>query len=237
MGSSSFRPSIFLTTDMSSSSDITAFSETAANLKRQLEEAAIDYLAFEQTIRPCELSRCKATCCHDGVYLTDEEFGILEHVVAEYREELIAMIPHLPESPFESVAERSGNKTRTRSAQPAELADDYPVHFPKTKCVFLDDQHRCALQRLSLSLNKNPWFYKPITCWMHPVTLALGKRGERSILTLFSSKNDPQKSGTYPGFASCTHCGREDAKGLPASEVLKGELSALMSIGGRDMCF
>ena len=51
----------------------TAYEKTAQIVAAQLREAVIDYEAFETELRPCELDRCRATCCHDGVYLSQEE--------------------------------------------------------------------------------------------------------------------------------------------------------------------
>jgi hypothetical protein len=71
---------------------------------------------------------------------------------------------------------------------------------------------------------------------MHPLVLVPeGKWEDRPVLTIVNSENDPQKSGDYAGYASCTHCGREDASGKPAWQVLEAELRRLGEICGRDI--
>ena len=123
-------------------------------------------------------------------------------------------------------------KTATRPAVAAELAPDFPDHFSKTRCVFLDSDHQCVLQRYSADVARHDWHYKPIGCWMHPVALLpAGAERARPLLTLRTRENS---SGAMTDFATCTHCGRRDDDGVPAYEVLRDELSALAEISGRD---
>jgi hypothetical protein len=120
-------------------------------------------------------------------------------------------------------------KTATRPATPGELADDFPAHFARTRCVFLDGAHRCVLQCLALREHRHPWFWKPVSCWMHPLVLrpATAER-HRPLLTIPSPAEDAER------FGSCTHCGRPDPDGAPAHEVLDEELRILQVIAGRD---
>jgi len=117
-------------------------------------------------------------------------------------------------------------RTATRPAETSELADDFPAHFPRTRCVFLDAEHRCVLQRLASDLGRHPWFWKPISCWMHPLLL---RHGKRPVLTLPHPADDPE------AFTTCTHCGRSDPRGTRAAEVLREELAMLGRISGRDL--
>jgi len=214
----------------------TIFKASAENLAGQLQEAAFDFPAFERQYRPCELERCRATCCHDGVHLSEEDAEIVAEVVRNERDSLEKLGMKLPLDCLE-VSERGRRKTKTRSAQNDEVATDYPAHFPKTKCVFLDEKHRCSLQRLAVEKGKHPWYYKPITCWMHPVTLQKATEyGGRPLLTLFSPETDPQKTMGYPGFASCTHCGREDNEGVKGEECFAKELEMLSLLSDRSFC-
>lgn len=207
----------------------TAFPETVKILASQITEARLDHAAFEVLLRPCEMSRCKATCCYDGVHVSDEEAGYIQNVVKDKFTGLLD---------FESVIVPTGKgqKTATREALEHELADDFPAHFSKTRCVFLDQQGYCGLQKMAINEGVDPWQYKPLTCWMHPLVLVpAGKWECRPVLTIVNAQNDPQKSGSYAGYASCTHCGREDADGQPAWQVLEKELKRLGEICGRDI--
>ena len=213
-------------------SRLTAYVKTAKVLREQMREAVIDHTAFEQKIMPCELSRCRATCCHDGVYLSEEE----AEGIGSLLDDNVSLSEQLPD---EVVVEARGGrsmKTATRCAESGELADDYPEHFPKSRCVFLDREGRCRIQVLSVNQGRHPWFDKPLTCWMHPlVLLPVNRERSRPVLTLVNRENDPQKSEGYPGFASCTHCGRADEGGKKAQQILAAELEMLSLLSGRDV--
>ena len=60
-----------------SSEPVTIFHETVKGLALALTEAAVDHHAFEKPLPVCELARCRATCCHDGVILSSEEAEVL----------------------------------------------------------------------------------------------------------------------------------------------------------------
>ncbi|MDC0088310.1 hypothetical protein OAI07_02085 [Akkermansiaceae bacterium] len=217
---------------------VTAHQETAEVLGQQVREALVDHPAFAAKVRACELERCRATCCHDGVYLSAEEADGVKSLLTEHREKFQSYGLTLPDEPILSVRGGKSLKTATRLADEGELAADYPAHFPKTRCVFLDRKGRCGIQRLSMELGRDAWFDKPLTCWIHPIVI-LPETRERSrpVITLVSPENDPQKdsSAGYPGFASCTHCGRPDNDGAPASDVLAAELAMLSKVSGRDL--
>jgi Fe-S-cluster containining protein len=210
----------------------TAYQKTAGLLREQLREAVIDHVAFEQKIQTCELSNCRATCCHDGVYLSEEEAVGVRDLIDENPD----LASKLPTEPIIETRGGKSQKTATREAEPGELAEDYPEHFPKTRCVFLDREGRCKIQMLSVEQGRHPWFNKPLTCWIHPlVILPANRERSRPVLTLVSPENDPQKSDRYPGFASCTHCGRPDEGGKKARQVLAAELEMLGLVSGRDI--
>lgn len=214
----------------------TSYVKTSDVLARQLSEAMIDHDAFEQKIKPCELRTCRATCCHDGVYLSQEEAQGVRQLLAGYPMEFESFGLDLPEDPIVSTRGGRSLKTATRPAEPGELAEDYPDHFPKTRCVFLDRQGRCGIQCLSMKLGHEPWFDKPLTCWIHPIViLPAGRDRSRPVLTLVNPVNDPQRAEGYPGFASCTHCGRPDDSGVPARQALAAELDMLGRVSGRDI--
>lgn len=185
---------------------VSAFPQSIAQLARQLQEAAVDHEAFEMPLPLCRLHECKATCCHDGVVLSDEEVGVLGHDVIS-----------LPDG---------RKKTRTIATTSDQRADDFPEHFPNTRCVFLDDQYRCQWQLKSVSEGKHPWFYKPISCWMHP--LLIENQDGRPLLTIRRLEHD------VTNFATHTPCGRMTSGAQPARKTLKMELEMLTEISGRD---
>lgn len=216
-------------TSMASSDFETIYEDSAAYLGETVRELAIDHASFTQKVRPCDLTVCRATCCHDGVRLSATDAGILG-----------AFIDRTPEieGSAESYLEQDerGWKTATRAAQPYELANDYPDHFPATRCALLDDLGRCELQKHAVDRGEHAWKYKPLTCWLHPLVIENdGARDARPILRLYATGNDPQRSANYSGFVSCTHCGRADKHGEPASAVFSVELAVLGALGSRNL--
>jgi hypothetical protein len=208
----------------------TAYPGVEESLREQLREAALDHDAFSLRLHACLLSECRATCCHDGAYLTDEERrGIIAAVEANRG--------HLARygwtAPRYLESEGSRPRTVTLVAAEEDLAPDFPRHFPRSRCVFLDAGHRCVLQRLASDQGLAPWWWKPVSCWMHPLILRPNTRGGRPLLTLARPGNDPAAAAGYPGFGSCTPCGMAKATGIPAWQALRPELEMLERISGR----
>lgn len=225
----------------SSFSSFSAFGATLTSLRELVRNLEIDHEALSRPLRPCDLGRCRGTCCHDGVYLDADEAPVLRQLVTEARSEIEATgLPSLPEPAIVPGSWRgrvSGSKTATRPEPMAERAETYPTHFPDTACVFLLPDARCALQQLAIDRGLDPWFYKPATCWLHPLSIETppGSR-HPSRLTIHTPETDPQRFPDYEGFASRTPCGTIRAEGeKPAWQVLRGELQRLGRIGGRDL--
>jgi hypothetical protein len=201
----------------------TAFTKTAEALCAQLREAAVDHAAFETPLLPCDLTRCRASCCHDGVVLSREEGDLIENLLQAFPDSFP------PDARLEASGSSNGSlKTATRPARDHDCAEDYPDHFTRTRCVFLDHNHRCTLQLHSSERGHHQWFFKPISCWMHPVLLQRSAPDHRPVLTLRTTADDERR------FASCTHCGRADPSGMPAKDALGPELEALSILSGRD---
>lgn len=199
----------------------TAFPLLEQELARQIREASLDHEAFETLLAPCDLGRCRGMCCHDGVYLGEEERVVIAEVAG--REDLCE--------------HREGRlKTRTVAAREEQLGEGFPAHFPHTRCALLDDQHHCLLQKKALAVGRHPWFWKPFPCWLHPLTIIRdpGDR-QRPRLTLPTAAQEPARKAGYPGFASQTSCGRAAAGGVPAWQALRAELAFLSQISGRNL--
>ena len=206
-----------------------AYPATLAELGDQVRSASVDHEAFTRPMGVCDLSRCRAACCHDGVVLGNEEAQGIRRVVAEHPD-LLEQIGWVPPGGDEILVTEEGKlRTATRPAEPGELADDFPAHFLPTRCVFLDTEHRCVLQRLAAETGRHPWFWKPVSCWMHPILLKPGRNGDPPVLTVLSANEDPER------FATCTHCGRPEPGGDPASTVLQPELQLLGELAGRNL--
>lgn len=216
---------------------ITAFPDTLAWLGEAVSALSIDLAALQRPLRRCDLELCCGTCCHDGVYLGPEEADVVRHIVDESRDELEGMGLDLPDQVIVYGSWRdsvSGPKTAVRRQQKRGIVEAYPEHFPETACVFLLSDARCALQALAMRRGLPPWYYKPVTCWMHPLSIE-GMDEDRPVLTLHDEENDPQRFPDYDGFVCRTPCGETCAAGEPAWKVLAEELEYLGSVGGRDL--
>lgn len=216
---------------------ITAFSESIARLATMIRGVVVDKEALQRPLKLCDLSKCRGTCCHDGVYLNSEEANVVRSLAGESRKEFESLGLDLPDQVVVYGRWRdvtSGPKTATRPEPMHETVPDYPEHFADTNCVFLMPDARCGLQALAVNRGLHPWFYKPSTCWLHPLSIVSGPDG-RKRLTLYSNENDPQRFDDYDGFVPKTHCGRTCTGGEPAFKVLAGEIGMLGEIGGRDL--
>lgn len=201
----------------------TAFPGTERHLRAALAEVPLDADSFRRPLLPCLLDRCGGTCCSEGVSLNAEEALVLRQITRRRETHLREWVPDLPEV---SIVEEDGVSRTARKARPRRaVIVDYPDHFPEAACAFLTNDFRCALQNLAEAEGKHPWTYKPLACWLHPISLS------PDAIFLPSAETDP-----YPGgFASQTHCGRTEPCGRPAAEVLRPELEFLGAVLGRDL--
>jgi hypothetical protein len=172
-------------------------------------------------------------CCYDGVYVSESSATVIGDLVRDHGAFFTALGLDLPPRVIVEGDWAGGEswKTAVRPHPFSETVEGYPEHFKDTACVFLAPDGRCALQVLSEQQGRHPWFYKPVKCWMHPITLG-GQA--KDVLLLHSSETDPYRLPHYPGFVSTIFCGKTCQEGVPAWEVLAPELSFLSRIVGRD---
>ncbi len=216
---------------------ITVYPETLTWLGETVAAMKVDTASLRRPLRRCDLALCRGTCCHDGVYLGPEEAEVLRRVVSGARGEFETMGLSLPDPVVVYGRWRgagSGPKTAVRPEPKRGAVEDYPSHFPETACVFLLPDARCALQALAMRQGLPPWYYKPLTCWMHPLAIDGVEEGQ-PVLTLHDEASDPQRFSDYDGFVSRTPCGRTCAGGEPAWRVLEEELRFLGGLGERDL--
>ena len=178
-------------------------------------------------LKACDISRCEAMCCHDGVHLDEGEERRLRALV-EHTPALRARLPaeYVVDAWIEG--EYAGRKTAVRAHDYRNPA--WPAHFPRTRCVFADEAGMCELQKLGLARRQHPWRYKPFTCWMFP----LGLDAETGAVEQpeVDAADDPSAGPGYPGFVSVMPCGRHDPQGEPWWQVLSGELARYAEVGG-----
>jgi hypothetical protein len=217
-----------------SGSGLTAYPRTERDLRGKLAAARVDAASFERALTPCSLSDCRGTCCYDGVYVSDEAAEVIQTLADQEADFFRQVGLRLPEQVIvdgEWEGRVAGKKTAVAPYPFSRRVADYPSHFGDTACVFLLEDGRCGLQLLSLARGRHAWYYKPVACWMHPISVASGDGVE---LILFDEMNDPDQTPEYEGFIAHTFCGKTAACGRPAREVLEAELRCLGEIAGRD---
>ncbi|HYL80383.1 MAG TPA: hypothetical protein VEU07_06190 [Candidatus Acidoferrum sp.] len=214
---------------------LTAYPEDEARLRRQLAGGRVDAESFRRPVARCEIASCRGMCCYDGVYVSPESAAVIEQTAVEHADFFAGLGLQLPDSIIvegEWTWKPGGLKTAVTRRTFSRTVQGFPSHFNDTACVFLTHDGLCSLQLLSQRLGRHPWYYKPVKCWMHPITL---EGDERGVLVLHDDRTDPYRHPGYDGFVSRIFCGQTCPGGKPASAVLSDELTFLSRIVGRDL--
>jgi hypothetical protein len=164
----------------------------------------------------CDVTRCEALCCYDGVYLEPQEEAFLRELVSR----VPSLRQHLPETYIVDgwwEGHWLGRKTATR---PQEYRNpQFPAHFTRTRCVFADERGFCELEKLARSRGQHPWTFKPATCWLFPLHECEGEPEPPPA----DPEDDPYRQPGYPGYSTVVPCGRQDPCGTPWREALLRE--------------
>jgi len=214
---------------------LTAYLADEASLRRRMAGGRVDAGSFKRLVARCEISACRGMCCYDGVYVSRESAAVIEGLVRDEAEFFAGLGLHLPGRLIVEGTwpwKPGGLKTAVRAHAFSTTVKGFPPHFADTACVFLTEGGYCSLQLLSLHLGRHPWYYKPVKCWMHPITL---EGDMQSVLLLHNERTDPYRLPGYDGFVSQIFCGRTRPGGAPASTVLAEELIFLSWIVERDL--
>lgn len=214
---------------------LTAYASDEAMLRRRLANGTVDTRSFQRRVSRCEISRCQGMCCYDGVYVSEESAAVITSLAERHADFFTTLGLDLPKRVIvegEWQGKRGGLKTAVRARDFSATVEGYPAHFEDTACVFLARDGRCALQLLSEHEGRHPWHYKPVKCWLHPITI---EGDGQSALVLHSRETDPYRLPGYDGFVSTIFCGRTCPGGAPASTVLAKELAFLSRIVGRGL--
>src|SRR5207248_569662 len=95
---------------------LTAFPQTEAALRGQLATAGLAVESLRRPLQRCDLSVCRGMCCHDGVYLEEDEARVIADLAereADFFRSLGLDLPRLAvvEGDFHGLM--SGPKTAT----------------------------------------------------------------------------------------------------------------------------
>ncbi len=125
-------------------------------------------LLASEPMRRCRLEECRAACCLYGVWIDQ---GEVEDILAHM--ELI--IPHMPPGQQDPAGWLDGRQepdpfSRSGTVLHSRVLNS-PEHYGGTACVFLREDHKCALQVAGDAAGLHPWRFKPFYCVLHPLDL------------------------------------------------------------------
>ena len=105
--------------------------------------------------------RCNGECCYYGVY-TDK----IEH------EKILSLTDKLI-----PLMDETQSKVVSEWFEEPEPDDDFDsgiavgTQVINGKCTFLDKNGLCVIQSLAINEGKHPWDYKPVYCYLFPITV------------------------------------------------------------------
>jgi Fe-S-cluster containining protein len=105
--------------------------------------------------------KCTGECCHYGVYTDLKEY---QHIL-EIKDKII---PLLDETQPKDVSLWFEEPEKDESFE-SGIAVGTELH--NNKCVFLDGNGLCTLQKLALLEGVDQWNYKPLYCILFPLTI------------------------------------------------------------------
>ncbi len=108
--------------------------------------------------------KCNGECCHYGVYADLKEY---EHILS-MQDRLIPLMDETQTTAVEKWFEEPVDDDDFASGKCVGTE----VH--EGKCVFLDKNGLCIIQRLAIADEVDPWKYKPLYCILFPLTIYEG---------------------------------------------------------------
>lgn len=125
----------------------------------------IDPLIFTQKfVKACDVCICSGECCYYGVYTDKSEFEKIMSVKNRIIKSMDDSQTKNPEVWFEEEEEDLDF--------PSGVAVGTEVH--NGKCVFLDKQGFCTLQKIAMEDGEFRWKYKPLYCILFPLVIFEG---------------------------------------------------------------
>ncbi len=158
---------------------------------KRIKGLLIDPLIFTQKfVRACDISICSGECCYYGVYTDKSEYDN----IMSYKDKIISYMDDSqtkdPDLWFEDPEDDSDF--------PSGIAVGTEVH--NGKCVFLDKQGFCTLQKMAMAEGEFKWKYKPLYCILFPLVIfegVLTVDDEHLARMHYCSKTENQISTVY----------------------------------------
>ncbi len=174
-------------------------------------------------LKRCNLNECEAICCYDGVSLHHGEDKMIRSVVDRFPQYFI----HMPNTYITYRERRDGTKVLVTAVRHFEYSiQTLSKRFNSTKCVFSTDDHQCSLQVAAIGVGVHKWTFKPLTCWLFPLTLHNGE-----IVPLAS---EWRKNPSHVSEGLILPCENHHPEGDPWQEVFQEEIRYFEKFGKRD---
>jgi hypothetical protein len=188
-------------------------------------------LLASRPVRRCELARCQAGCCADGVWVdVAQAEEIRRH--AALIQPLLPVERRDPATWFEG--EHDDDPSFPSGRYTGTTAVDDATHPSGTTCVFLRPGTRfCALQSAGLEHGLGAWALKPHYCCLFPLVDEVededGNALARKRLTLDDENSLFERGG------GCEQPG--ESPGPPAFQVHAEETALALGVDGyRELC-
>jgi hypothetical protein len=133
--------------------------------KKMINGIYIDPLIFTtKFVKGCDICQCSGECCYYGVYADKADY---EKILDE-KDKII------------SYMDDSQTKDPEDWFEEPEIDKDFPsgvavgTEVYNGKCVFLDKQGFCTLQKMAMAEGEFKWKYKPLYCILFPLVIFEG---------------------------------------------------------------
>lgn len=135
------------------------------NFEKKINGIFIDPRIFTQKfVKACDACICSGECCYYGVYTDKTEY---EKIIAVKE----TIIKYLDDSQTKDAA-KWFELPQVDNDFPSGISVGTEVH--NGKCVFLDKQGFCTLQKMALAEGEFKWKYKPLYCILFPLVISEG---------------------------------------------------------------
>ena len=194
------------------------FIEPVLKYRETYYQTNIAPLSDEPLLQYPDCVECQSKCCYDGVYLSDRDAQKLTSFVKEHSE----FFTNLKADFIVQGSWKGLEHLKKTNVRPFEYDGYFPKHFNRTRCVFCNDDGRCALQVAATELQMHPWSVKPQACWSFPI------HGIRDGVILPPPRLDEPDPNyideSYPGYVTCLECGKARTTGVSWKDIYKNEI-------------
>jgi Fe-S-cluster containining protein len=125
----------------------------------------VDPIIFTQKfVKACDVCTCSGECCYYGVYTDKADY----EKILSVRDRIIRYMDDSQIKDFNLWFE----EPEEDSDFPSGIAVGTEVY--NNKCVFLDKQGFCTLQKMAVAEGEFKWKYKPLYCILFPLVIFEG---------------------------------------------------------------